>query len=40
MSIGDQLKAGQLNEAIEAAIQEVKSKPMQWDLRIALAQLL
>jgi len=40
MSIGEQLKAGQLNEAIEAAIQDVKTKPMQWDLRIALAQLL
>ncbi len=40
MSIGEQLKNGQLNEAIDAAIQDVKKKPMQWDLRIALAQLL
>ncbi len=40
MSIGEQLKAGHLEEAIEAAIQDVKKNPMKWDKRIALSQLL
>ncbi|MBI1249279.1 SciE type virulence protein [bacterium] len=40
ISIGELLKAGRLDEAIDAAIQDVKKKPMQWDLRVALAQLL
>lgn len=40
MSIGEQLKAGQLDEAIDAAIADVKKNPMKWDKRIALAQLL
>lgn len=40
MSIGEQLKAGELATAIDAAIQDVKKSPMAWDKRIALSQLL
>jgi len=40
MSITEQLKAGQLEDAIQAAIDDVKAAPMEWDRRIALSQLL
>ncbi|MEW4452504.1 type VI secretion system accessory protein TagJ [Bremerella sp. JC817] len=40
MTIGEKLKNGQLDDAIDEAIADVKKQPMQWDLRIAMAQLL
>lgn len=40
MSINERLKSGQLDEAIDEAIQEVKKSPLAWDKRITLAELL
>jgi len=40
MDLNELLKNGQLDEAIEAAVQDVKGQPMAWEKRVALSQLL